>query len=133
MELFKDIFNIIIVTIITGCGVTVVGKLMVALNSKIDELQASTKLAKYEQLNKYIDSAQSAIYTAVITVTQTFADNIKGTDKWNDETKNEAKQKAIDIAKELISEDAKIAINEVFGDFQTYLVTTIEQTVKNTK
>lgn len=133
MELFKDIFNIIIVTIITGCGVTVVGKLMVALNSKIDELQTSTKLAKYEQLNKYIDSAQSAIYTAVITVAQTFVDNIKGTDKWNDETKNEAKQKAIDIAKELISEDAKIAINEVFGDFQTYLVTTIEQTVKNTK
>ena len=127
MELFKDIFNIIIVTIITGCGVTVVGKLMVALNSKIDELQTSTKLAKYEQLNKYIDSAQSAIYTAVMTVTQTFVDNIKGTDKWNDEAKNDAKQKAI------ISEDAKIAINEIFGDFQTYLVTTIEQAVKNTK
>lgn len=106
---------------------------MVALNSKIDELQTSTKLAKYEQLNKYIDSAQSAIYTAVMTVTQTFVDNIKGTDKWNDEAKNDAKQKAIDIAKELISEDAKIAINEIFGDFQTYLVTTIEQAVKNTK
>lgn len=106
---------------------------MVALNSKIDELQTSTKLVKYEQLNKYIDSAQSAIYTAVMTVTQTFVDNIKGTDKWNDETKNEAKQKAIDIAKELISEDAKIAINEIFGDFQTYLATTIEQAVKNTK
>ena len=66
-----------------------------------------------------------------MTVTQTFVDNIKGTDKWNDEAKNDAKQKAIDIAKELISEDAKIAINEIFGDFQTYLVTTIEQAVKN--
>ena len=44
-----------------------------------------------------------------------------------------AKEKAIDIATKLITEDGKKAVEEIYGDFSIWLSTTIESNVKKNK
>ena len=108
-------------------------KLLDIANAKIDEIQESAKLSKYNVLNKYIDSVQDAIRIAVNTIQQTYVDEIKGTDKWDDNAKLEAKNKAITLAKNIITNDARNAISTIYGDFTTYLCSAIEQAVKENK
>ena len=86
MELLKDILQLIIYVVITGCGVIVVKKILTFLNGKIDELQANTKLAEYEKLNKIIDKAQDTITDIVMEINQTFVDNLKKSESFTKES-----------------------------------------------
>lgn len=132
-DTIKSIIELVLFTVITGCGVAVVKQLLGMINSKINELQANTKLAQYTQLNKYIDAAQDAITTAVTAVSQTYVDTLKGSNSFDSAAQSTAKEKATTIAKNLITEDSKSAINTVFGDFELFLDNTIETAVKNLK
>lgn len=122
----KSIIELILFTVITGCGVVVVKQLLAVLNSWVDKLQATTRLSQYEQLNKYIDDAQQIIGVAVSSVSQTYVDSLKASNSFDDAAQKTAKDKAVTIAKNLITEDSKSAIKTVFGDFELFLDNTIE-------
>lgn len=129
----KEIVMEILFTIITGCGMFLVKKIVDFINAKIDELETTTGLAEHEQLSKYINDAQEIISNTVTMVSQTFVDSLKASGKFDKESAETAKNMALTTAKELISEESKEAIATVYGDFNTYLNTTIEATVKNNK
>lgn len=123
----------ILYIIITTFGVALVVELFKFIDSKVDELQTNEKIAKYVTLNKLIDTAQSAIETSVLAVSQTYVDALKADGKFTNVSAGIAKAKAIEIAKSLISVDAKNAIIELYSDFEKYLDTKIEAVVKAKK
>lgn len=132
-EMLKEIVELLLFTIITGCGIAVINKVITFLNEKIDDLQKTKAFAEREKLNQYIDYAQEAITTAVTSVSQTYVDSLKKNGKFDKTAANNAKEQAIEIAEKLISDNSKIAIETVFGDFEEYINNKIEAVIKSEK
>ena len=133
MELVKEILSLILFTLITGCGVAIVTKLLDAVNAKIDELQTNTQLAEYDKLNILIDQAQSVVTTIVQSINQTLVDSLKASGNFTKESAIEAKNMALDKAHELITEETAKAIETVYGSLDTWLDAVVEQTVNQLK
>lgn len=133
MELIKEIFDLVIYTVITGAGVIIVKKVSDFVNAKIDEVQTNTQLSKYDGLNKLIDQAQTVVTVVVQATNQTFVDDLKKSKKFTKESATEAKNKALEMAKELITEETANAIEQVYGNVDRYLDSMIESTIKNLK
>ena len=133
MELLKEILEVLLYTVITGCGVVICAKITNYLNSKVDELQVNTKLAEYEKLNKIIDKAQMTVTEIVTSVNQVFVDSLKTNGEFTNESAIIAKESAVDKAKELINEEAVAVIEEIHGSFDSWLDITIEKTVNELK
>lgn len=133
MEVLKQIFELVAYTVITGCGLAIIKKVIDVANVKIDELQEVTELKKYEKLNKYIDDAQNVVATVVTSIAGTFVDSLKKSGNFSKEAQKEAKNQAIEISKSLITEEMKNAITVARGDFDVYLDNLIEQIVREIK
>lgn len=133
MDTFKNILSIIVYLVITGCGVAIVTELLKIGNKKVDELQANTKLAEYDQLNVVIDRAQSVITSIVQSINQTFVSDLKKSGEFTKESAALAKDMALEKAKELITEEAAKAIQDVYGNVDEYLDVFIEQVVNELK
>lgn len=133
MELMKEIFELVIYTVITGVGVTIVFKITEFINAKVDNIQKTTKLAEYEKLNIVIDHVQSAMTTIVQSVNQVFVDDLKKSKKFTKESAMEAKNKALEMAKEMLTEEAANAIEQVYGNVDLYLENLVESAVKELK
>mgnify|MGYP003297017692 CR=1 FL=1 len=119
--------------IITGAGVVIVKKALDYINTSIDDIQANTKLAEYEKINKIIDQVQSVMTTIVQSVNQTFVDELKKSGSFTKESATEAKNMALEMADSLITEEAIKAIEQVYGDVNIYLDSLIETLVKELK
>ena len=128
-ELIQNILYILI----TSAGVLLVKCLMEFLNAKIDEIQKDKNFEDKEQLNKYVDMVQQIVTNVVLSVSQTLVDSLKSSGSFNEEAQKQAKEMAIDMAKKLITEEARNAIEVLYGDFDTYLDVLIESYVKQTK
>ena len=132
-ELLKNIFEVLLFTIVTGCSVVVVKKVIDFLNGKIDELQANTKLAEYEKINKLIDRAQLTVTGIVTSVNQVFVDSLKASGEFTKESAIIAKDSAVAKATELINKETVEAIEKIHGEFDTWLDVSIEAAVENLK
>lgn len=99
---------------------------------KVKIKQESAKLED-EQLEKYIDSAINVIGSVVIETNQTFVDSLKAKGEFTKEAALEAKMIAIQRCKQLISENSKLAIEQVYNDFESYLNVKIEELVNENK
>lgn len=133
LGLLKDALQVILYVAITGCSAIVVKKVIEFLNGKVDELQANTKLAEYEKVNKIIDKAQKTVAEIVTSVNQVFVDSLKANGEFSKESAIAAKDSAVAKATELINEEAVKAIEEVHGSFDSWLDVTIEKAVKELK
>lgn len=100
------------------------------LKSKVSE---NADKIENEQLEKYIDSANEAISMAVISTSQTYVDSIKKAGKFDEAAQTEAKNMAVTKAKELITAEAKAAIETLYSDFDKYLDNAIESIVRESK
>ena len=133
LELLKDILQVVLFAVITGCGVVVVRKTMDFINKKIDQIQANTKLAEYEKLNKIIDKAQESIYTIVDATNQVFVESLKESNRFDKESAAAAKEIATEKANAMLTEEAIKAITQVKGDIDVFIDTTIESAVRALK
>lgn len=128
-ELIQNILYILI----TGVGVLLIKCSMNFINAKINELQTEKEIKDNELLNQYIDMVQQIVYDVVLMVSQTYVDSLKKSGNFNEEAQKQAKDMAIEMAKTLISEEAKNAIITVYNDFDNYLASLIESVVKQSK
>lgn len=133
MEMFKEVMSLIMFAIITGAGVAIVDKFLRCMNASIDEIQKNTKLAEYEKLNTIIDGVQNMVTTIVQSVNQTFVSDLKKSKKFTKESAVEAKNKALEVAKELITEESANAIEEIYGNVDVYLDNLVESIVAELK
>lgn len=85
------------------------------------------------QLKEYINSAVQAVMKAVMSTYQTYVDSLKKQDLFDEEAQKKAFEMAKNAALLMITEDVKAAVEEVYGDFNTWIDNTIEQFVKANK
>ena len=133
MELMKEVLALVIYAVITGAGVVLVKAILDYINTSIDDIQKNTKLVEYEVLNRIIDRVQVVVTTIVQAINQEFVADIKASGKFTKELAVEAKNKALNTAKELITDEAANAIEQVYGDVDEYLGALIEQIVAELK
>lgn len=123
--------NETLLNIISVLVTSVILPLIIYYGNKLKEF-LKTKTSN-EKLKLYLDQATNAVTLAVASTAQTYVDTLK---KSGDFTQ-EAHKVAFDMAKEqalkLIKEDAKNAIEAIYGDFNEWLTALIETKVKEIK
>ncbi len=86
-----------------------------------------------ETASKYMNMACDAVAQAVAYTAQTFVDNLKSTGGFTKEKQLEAFNKAKDKTLEILGETTVKALNEIYGDFDVWIETKIEQTCRQIK
>lgn len=125
-ELIKQIFEVCLFPLL-GVLTTF---LIIFISKKAQELKATTDNELY---HKYIDMLEQTIINCVIATNQTYVDALKAEGKFDGEAQKIAFQKTYDSVIVILSEDAKIYLNEAIGDLQTYIINQIEAQVNLNK
>ena len=86
-----------------------------------------------ETANKYMDMAVDAVEQAVASTAQTFVDALKSSGGFTKEKQLEAFQKSKDKALAILGDTAVAALNEIYGDFDAWIDTKIEQVCRDLK
>lgn len=129
----QNVLENICYIIITGCGIALARYIVSLVNKKVDEIQINTEIKNNEKLNQYVNLAQDAISNAVLSVSQVYVDSLKASGSFTEEAQAEAKERAVERAKKLITEESKNAIIILYGDFDSYLDSMIEAVVRASK
>ncbi len=82
---------------------------------------------------KYMNMAADAVAQAVTYTAQTFTDALKAEGKFTKEKQIEAFNKAKDKTLAILGDAAVEALGEIYGDFDAWLETKIEQTCREIK
>ena len=79
---------------------------------------------------KYADQISKAVSTAVIYVAQTYVDELKKSGTFTEENQKIAMQKALEVAKKQLTQEALEFIEITYGDITEYLTSKLEAEVK---
>ena len=111
--------------------ITAGGAYLVALlRKKTTQLQQELD---NENANKYMDMACDAVTQAVTYTAQTFVDALKAEGAFTPEKQLEAFRKAKDKTLEILGCTVVDALGEIYGDFDVWLNTKIEQVCRKIK
>ena len=86
-----------------------------------------------ETAAKYMNMAADAVAQAVTYTAQTFTDALKAEGKFTKEKQIEAFNKAKDKTLEILGDAAVNALGEIYGDFDAWVETKIEQVCREIK
>ena len=84
-------------------------------------------------IKTFLAEATDAVSTAVTYTSQTFVDALKKEGKFDKDKQQEALKKSLDKAISLLSEPAKKALADIYGDLAAYLTSKIEAEVRSQK
>jgi hypothetical protein len=111
--------------------ITTGGAYLVALfRKKTDQLQQELNNSTAD---KYMDMACDAVAQAVTYTAQTFVDTLKAEGAFTKEKQLEAFKKAKSKTKEILGNTVVAALGEIYGDFDVWLDTKIEQVCREIK
>ena len=130
MENFGDVLEIVFKLIILPIIPLVVLYAKTFIQMKIEELQEKIN---NEKVDKYLGLANDILQKVVTEVTQTYVDNLKSTNSFD----VEAQKKAFMLAKEkfelIATDEVKNVIDEVMGDYDAWIQSSIEALVNQQK
>ena len=86
-----------------------------------------------ETASKYMDMAVDAVEQAVAFTAQTFVDALKSSGGFTKEKQLEAFKKSKDKALEILGDTTVAALGEIYGDFDAWIETKIEQVCREIK
>ena len=111
--------------------ITAGGGYLVALIRK-ETAQLQQQLQN-DTASKYMNMACDAVEQAVEYTAQTFVDALKAEGAFSKEKQLEAFKKARDKTLVILGETAVVALGEIYGDFDAWLDTKIEQVCRKSK
>jgi hypothetical protein len=126
----QETLNLVISLVLVPVSGALVTIFIGFMNQKVQEIKDKRADAK---LNKYIDIANDAIQTAVISTYQTVVSKVKGTEGWTEEIQKAVLEEAKLQAIAIMGTAVKQALEAVNDDFETWLVSKIEAQVCLTK
>jgi hypothetical protein len=100
------------------------------IKTKKEELKQKSK---NEVAKKYADMLSDTITTCVIATNQTYVDSLKSQNAFDQEAQKQALQMTLNSVLTILSDDAKIYLQELYGDFTQYILNRIESEVRTTK
>lgn len=104
--------------------------IVILLKSKVTELQHRIN---NDTLNKYLNLAEGAIETAVISVNQTFVDAMKKQGTFDQDAMEKSFHAAKNKALSIIGTSAESALRDVYKDIDAWLDNKIEYYVNRNK
>lgn len=125
-QLILDIVNVCVIPLL-GVLVSYFCKF---INAKSEELRNQTD---NETAKKYMQMVTETITSCVIATNQTYVETLKKQGKFDAEAQKEAFNQTLTAVKQLLNEDAKQYLIEIYGDLNEYLTKRIEATVNLNK
>lgn len=86
-----------------------------------------------ETIDRYLDMLEVTITDAVLTTTQTYVEALKNKNAFDTEAQKIAFKMSYDAVMKVLTDDAKVYLQTIVGDLQTYITNKIEAKVKLTK
>ena len=86
-----------------------------------------------ETIDRYLDMLEGTITDAVLTTTQTYVEALKNKNAFDAEAQKIAFKMSYDAVMKVLTDDAKVYLQTIVGDLQTYITNKIEAKVKLTK
>lgn len=126
MKMLQEIFYVCIIPLL---GV-LTGYLVSFLKAKGNQIaeNADNALA-----TKYIKMLTETICTCVVATNQTYVEALKKEGKFDAEAQKKAFQMTYDAVMNILSEEAKEYLQNIYGDLNVFLTNMIEAQVKNNK
>lgn len=126
IKLLQEIFSVCIIPLL---GV-LTGYLVTYLKAKGNQIADDTDniLA-----TKYIKMLTETVCTCVIATNQTYVEALKKQGKFDVEAQKKAFQMTYDAIMNILSEEAKEYLKNIYGDLDAFLTNAIEAQVKNSK
>jgi len=88
------------------------------------------KKFKNEKALKVISLVEDLIKDVVLTVQQTFVESLKKEGKFDEKAQKEALEKAFDFVLANLTKEAKEVLDEVYGDFEQWILIQIESAIQ---
>lgn len=130
---FSEMLNYVLYVVLTVI-LPVVAKYAVDLiKTKIKESNIIADATKNEDLSKIIEGALSDVMDAVLYINQVYVDSLKSSGKFDKEAQQEAFNRAYKEALNMISDEAKKVIEQLYGSFDKWLKLKIESSVNMAK
>lgn len=130
---FSEMLNYVLYVVLTVI-LPVVAKYAVDLiKTKIKESNIISDATKNEDLSKIIEGALSDVMDAVLYINQVYVDSLKSSGKFDKEAQQEAFNRAYKEALNMISDEAKKVIEQLYGSFDKWLKLKIESSVNMAK
>lgn len=126
MDILQQIFEICIFPLL---GV-LTSALVVYINAKKNELINNNK---NEVANKYTNMLAETISTCVLATNQTYVEALKQKGEFNLEAQADAFNKTLQAVLDILSDEAKEYLTQIYGDLNIYLSQKIEAEVNKTK
>ena len=120
--LLTDIFEVCIIPLL---GV-LTAYLVAFIRNKTKELAVK---ADNDLAEKYITMLGETISACVIATNQTYVENLKKDQIFDEEAQKEAFQKTYDAVMAVLTEDAKEYLASIYGDLNTFIINKIEAEV----
>lgn len=130
---FSEMLNYILYVVLTVI-LPVVAKYAVDLiKTKIKESNIIADATKNEDLSKIVEGALSDVMDAVLYINQVYVDSLKSSGKFDKAAQEEAFNRAYVEAMNMISDEAKKVIEQLYGSFDKWLELKIESSVNMAK
>lgn len=130
---FSEIFNYVLYIVLTVI-LPVVAKYVVDLiKTKIKESNIIADATKNEDLSKIVEGALSDVMDAVLYINQIYVDSLKSSGRFDKEAQEEAFNRAYIEAMNMISDETKKVIEQLYGSFDRWLKLKIESSVNMAK
>lgn len=125
-ELINQLFELVIIPLLGALTIYAVRW----INAKTKKISKETD---NETLNKYLKMLSETITKCVIATNQTYVETLKKQGKFDEEAQKIAFQKTYEAVITIISDDAMEYLTSAVGDFETFLMESIEAEVNENK
>lgn len=122
MNNYQEVIASLLTTVLTVTVPILLRYIVVWVNAKIAAVTSETQ-------QKYLKMAVDAIYTATLETTQTYVENLKDQNIFDEEAQKKALQMSIDRAKEIMGEKTRTMLESIVGDINAYITSQIESMI----
>lgn len=130
---FSEVLNYCLYIVLTVILPVVATYVVNLIKTKIKESNIIADATKNEDLSKIVEGALSDVMDAVLYVNQVYTDSLKASGKFDKAAQEEAFNRAYTEAMNLISDETKKVITQVYGSFDKWLQLKIESSVNMAK
>lgn len=130
---FSEVLNYCLYIVLTVIMPVVATYAVNLIKVKIRESNIIAAATKNEDLSKIVEGALSDVMDAVLYVNQVYTDSLKASGKFDKEAQEQAFNRAYTEAMNMISDEAKKVIEQLYGSFDNWLKLKIESSVNMAK
>ena len=126
---FSEMLNYVLYVVLTVIMPVVATYVVNLIKAKIKESNIIADATKNEDLSKIVEGALSDVMDAVLYINQIYVDSLKASGRFDEKAQEEAFNRAYVEAMNMISDEAKKVIEQLYGSFDKQLKHKIESSV----